>query len=188
MKKLGILSFEALFVHPQVQSLLAAVIVKKQNGKYFYCNMANLMDDSYLINGFPFTTRKRLLNCLQEGLLNGIGENGFISEILLCEIYAYCYNQKLLDHNEWIFLVGSNYGNISEFLEAFNVKEITTTILPNGELGYGIHENFDDAYKKVIKEKRNCYDAVKVFMGIIEQQKKATKKWTINKILGMEEK
>lgn len=49
------ISFEDIFFNPEVYYLLAAILIKRQNGIKLYRNMASVMRDKSLIIGFPYS-------------------------------------------------------------------------------------------------------------------------------------
>jgi hypothetical protein len=165
------ISFEDIFFNPEVYYLLAAILIKRQNGIKLYRNMSSIMRDKSLAIGFPYSTVKRLLNCLHQGVLMDIGENGYCSEIQLLSLYKYCYN-KSMDAYEKRKLFGSNYHTVKEFLDSFGIDEINSTALPDGQWGYKCQPDFHQAYGKAIDEKRKGREAVKRYYGILQNLKK----------------
>jgi hypothetical protein len=84
-----------LFEKKELSSRLSAIYIKNQGGINFYRNMQSIMGDQNLYPGFPFTARKRLLNCLQEAKFSKAGTDGFVNDKTLNELYNFCYHRNL---------------------------------------------------------------------------------------------
>uniref|UniRef100_A0A914Z880 Uncharacterized protein n=1 Tax=Panagrolaimus superbus TaxID=310955 RepID=A0A914Z880_9BILA len=165
LKMFNLQTVDDLFEKEELQDRLNAICVKRKDQIKFYRNMESIMKDRNLYPGFPFTAKKRLLNCLQEMRLRNYGENGYVDEQTLNESYYYCY-KRYLDGNEKIKLFGQNYPTVFEFLKEFEFDEISIATNVDGEYLYGLRMKFQDAYETILEQKKLCYESLKQWMGM----------------------
>uniref|UniRef100_A0AC35F1H9 Uncharacterized protein n=1 Tax=Panagrolaimus sp. PS1159 TaxID=55785 RepID=A0AC35F1H9_9BILA len=149
----NISSVDNLFEKKELSSHLSAIYIKYQAGIHFYRNIQSIMNDE---------------NLYPEAKLSKAGTDGFVNDKTLNELYHFCYHRNL-DAFEKMKLFGQNYDSVFNFWEEFDCAEISVIINSEGEVLYGIKEDFTRAYEMVIEHKKKCYKSVKFW---IELQKK----------------
>uniref|UniRef100_A0AC34EZ22 Uncharacterized protein n=1 Tax=Panagrolaimus sp. ES5 TaxID=591445 RepID=A0AC34EZ22_9BILA len=162
LKMHGLETLDDLFERGELSDRLGAICVKTKDQINYYRNMESIMKDSNLYPGFPFTAKKRLLNCLQEAKNRKLGVDGFVNEQVLKEIYYFCYKRNL-DATEKVKLFGSNYDTVYEFWKEFDFEEVSISLNDDGTILYGLKIEFEEAYQIIIKQKKRCYESVKTW-------------------------